>query len=310
MYLKHLTLGIITLLMFSSCGSILYTQAPTETAENAQRMRSQEGNQRWTNLASGILQAGATAYMGYAQMKQNENWRNSIASSSGSYSPDKAQAELNQLAVLAWHQGQMQTWQQYTEFCRFNKKADGSSYTFDEWMAMRGQAIMNMKEEGYDIIAEQQEQLRQDRQEMREEIAEDRKRRLERYDAYLKKDIIDNSSANSSSSTTSSDSNSSASTATAQNTHSYNSNQKDNDAKQQFQSDPVASSDYQKVKSVTLYYRDGNHAKVKMRNVDLCKKGAYFYIKIGNTYYPRHSPNWIRFRNAIGYGHEQLYYND
>lgn len=34
------------------------------------------------------------------------------------------------------------------------------------------------------------------------------------------------------------------------------------------------------------------------------------YVKIGNKYYLRMSPNWMRFRNAIVYGDRQLYYND
>lgn len=45
-------------------------------------------------------------------------------------------------------------------------------------------------------------------------------------------------------------------------------------------------------------------------SADLCKKGAFMYVKIGNKYYPRVSPNWQRFRNAIVYGHTQLYYDD
>lgn len=34
------------------------------------------------------------------------------------------------------------------------------------------------------------------------------------------------------------------------------------------------------------------------------------YVKIGNKYYPRMSPNWSRFRNAIIYGNVQIYYRD
>lgn len=41
--------------------------------------------------------------------------------------------------------------QEYQEFCRYNKKSDGSNYTKDEWRALKGQAIQNMKEgnQGY-----------------------------------------------------------------------------------------------------------------------------------------------------------------
>ena len=82
------------------------------------------------------------------------------------------------------------------------------------------------------------------------------------------------------------------------------------DAKQQFKSSPVSSEDYQRIKTVTLYYRDGNNARKLDINAELCKKGAFMYVKIGNKYYPRMSPNWSRFRNAIIYGNVQIYYND
>ena len=84
----------------------------------------------------------------------------------------------------------------------------------------------------------------------------------------------------------------------------------DLDSKEQFRRETVSSEDYQKIKDVTLYYREGDKAKVMMNSVELCRKGANYYIKIGNTYYPRRASNWSKYRNAIAYGHYQLYYND
>lgn len=280
-----------------------------ETTENAELMRTEERNQRLANIAGGILQAGATVYQGYTQMKQYEDWQKTGISPSGVVTdPSKlSQSQLNQLAnpMYAVQSVQQQDLLEYMEFCRYNKKADGSNYSHDEWWAMKGQAIMNLKEQGYDIIAEQQEQLRQNRKEMEEDRKQDKKRRFERY-GY---DISDNSTETSSIPTASKNDKTSGST-TAAPVSSTNTTDEKLDAKEQFHRDPVASGDYKKIKTVTLYYRDGDKAKVKMNNVDLCRKGAYFYIKIGNTYYPRCSPNWLRFRNAIVYGDVQLYYND
>lgn len=280
-----------------------------ETTENAKQMKSDERSRRWANIAGGILQAGATVYQGYAQMKQYEDWQKTGISPSGVVTdPSKlSQSQLNQLAdpMYAVQSVQQQDWLEYMEFCRYNKKADGSNYSHDEWWAMKGQAIMNLKEQGYDIIAEQQEQLRQNRKEMEEDRIQDKERWFKRY-GY---DISDNSTETSSAPTTSNSNSSSVSTTVAP-VSSTNTTDDNLDAKQQNHREPVASSDYQKIKTVTLYYRDGDKAKVKMNNVDLCRKGAYFYIKIGNTYYPRRSPNWMRFRNAIAYGDVQLYYND
>ncbi len=280
-----------------------------ETTENAKQMKSEERSRRWANIAGGILQAGATVYQGYAQMKQYEDWQKTGISPSGVVTdPSKlSQSQLNQLAdpMYAVQSVQQQDWLEYMEFCRYNKKADGSNYSHDEWWAMKGQAIMNLKEQGYDIIAEQQEQLRQNRKEMEEDRIQDKERWFKRY-GY---DISDNSTETTSVPTTS-NSNRSSVSKTVTPVSSTDTTDDNLDAKQQNHREPVASSDYQKIKTVTLYYRDGDKAKVKMNNVDLCRKGAYFYIKIGNTYYPRRSPNWMRFRNAIAYGDIQLYYND
>lgn len=38
--------------------------------------------------------------------------------------------------------------QEYQQFCKYNKKADGSNYSKNEWRAMKGQAIQNMKNNG------------------------------------------------------------------------------------------------------------------------------------------------------------------
>lgn len=285
-----------------------------ETTENAKQMKAEERNQRWANIAGGILQAGATIYQGYAQMKQYEEWQKSGISPSGIVTdPSKlSQSQLNQLAnpMYVVQAVQQQDWLEYMEFCRYNKKADGRNYSHDEWWALKGQAIMNLKEQGYDIITEQQEQLRQNRKEMEEDRKQYKKRWFKRYGYDISNNSTETSSTKSSTSTTSTSNKSSVSTTAKPVSSTNNTTDENLDAKQQNHRDPVASADYQKIKTVTLYYRDGNKAKVKMNNVDLCRKGAYFYIKIGNTYYPRRSPNWIRFRNAIAYGHEQLYYND
>lgn len=285
-----------------------------ETTENAKQMKAEERNQRWANIAGGILQAGATIYQEYAQMKQYEEWQKSGISPSGIVTdPSKlSKSQLNQLAnpMYAVQSVQQQDWLEYMEFCRYNKKADGSNYSHDEWWALKGQALMNLKEQGYDIITEQQEQLRQNRKEMEEDRKQNKKRWFKRYGYDISNNSTETSSTKSSTSTTSTGNKSSVSTTATPVSSTNNTTDENLDAKQQNHRELVASDDYQKIKTVTLYYRDGDKAKVKMNNVDLCRKGAYFYIKIGNTYYPRRSPNWTRFRNAIAYGHEQLYYND
>lgn len=197
---------------------------------------------------------------------------------------------------LAAQQVYNQYYNNYIQFCAYNRKPDGSMYSFDEWMSIQAQALANLKEQGVDFVAEQQAQIEKDKKEWRDDLEEDRRRRLNR-----KTNLTNEQTAN--------NKNSGNSTGTSNHATDYSSNYNvDYNQNNQVNTDP--SGDYRKIKTVTLYYRDGDYAKVKMNNVDLCRKGAIDYIKIGNKYYRRCSPNWLRFSHAIAYGHEQLYYND
>ena len=92
------------------------------------------------------------------------------------------------------------------------------------------------------------------------------------------------SSSSSSSSRSESSTTTGSSTSTSTNTQTGNSN----DSHQQFRSGRLNanSNDYTHVKYVTLYKKDGSDYKSFRTNVDLCKKGATYYINMGNTYYP------------------------
>lgn len=51
---------------------------------------------------------------------------------------------FNNIAKQTVNQVLSQEEQEYQQFCKYNKKADGSNYTKSEWRAMKGQAIQNM----------------------------------------------------------------------------------------------------------------------------------------------------------------------
>ena len=289
--------------------------------KKARKYKKEKRMQMWGDIASGLLQAGAATFQTYAQTEYLKNMQNSGITSSGIVTdPSKlSQAQLNQLMDpnFAYQQVMQQEYMEFQEFSRYNKKSDGSNYSFDEFQAFKGQALLNLIEEGIDLVAEQREQNRKDRQEWRESLEQDRKNRLEQAKARLNGTTYD-AETNSSTSTSSFSSSSSfssteavSSTATPQTTTAVsNTETEDLDSKEQFRRETVSSEDYQKIKDVTLYYREGDKAKVMMNSVELCRKGANYYIKIGNTYYPRRASNWSKYRNAIAYGHYQLYYND
>lgn len=280
--------------------------------EDIRRKKRENRADMWSNFALGVLQTTANTLSTYSQYKQNEQlYKNGITPSGVVTDPSKISQEMiNNLAnpMLAVQEVNQKEYMEYLEFSRYNKKADGSNYTMQEFQAFKGQALLNAKENGVDLVAEQRELNRIARNEFRESIERDRVDRLERMGVNV----------------------SERSTSINQNTSEEISNEdirtqkkivkrkvndeelenEDIDSKEQNKNEPVSSDEYHRVKDVSLYYRDGNDARVMMNRVELSKKGAYYFIKIGNMYYPRRASNWNKFRNAISYGHVQLYYND
>lgn len=287
--------------------------------EQSIAIKKEKRNQMWSQIAGTVLQTGAQAFAMYQQAElANYQQSHGISPSGVVIDPSKLSNEtLNQLIDpnFAVQQVLSKEMQEYQQFCRYNKKPDGSDYTLSEYRALQGAAIQQAKENGYDIIAEQRKQMEADRKWQEEQRIKDKERRFARY-GY---DISSNSSTLSSSYKNNSSSNNANSSSYSSGNNSTISNQTKTtstddepklDSKQQFKTDPVSSDDYQRIKSVDLYYRDGDKARKMNISADLCKKGAFMYVKIGNKYYPRMSPNWMRFRNAIVYGDKQLYFND
>lgn len=288
-----------------------------ESTEAAQRIKKERRLQLWSNIAYGVLEAGATTYQIYAQNEYYKDLKNYGITTSGVVTdPTKlSKAQLNQLSDprFAAQQVMQKEYMEYQEFCRFNKKEDGSNYSFQEFQAFKGEALMRLKEEeGIDLVAEQRDMNRQFNQEWRAELEQDKKDRLEKAKAIMRGEAYKGTSSSTKTTTpTTPIASSSVLKTTTNNTTTNNNKQEEKlDSKEQFKREPVSSETYTKVKYVTLYRRDGDKAKVVMNNVELCKKGAFYYIRIGNTYYPRRSSNWLKFRNAIAYAHTQLYYND
>ena len=92
-----------------------------------------------------------------------------------------------------------------------------------------------------------------------------------------------------------------------QNQSSYNTQQ--NDSRQQYKREDVSSDDYKFEKHVTLYIREANRNKIMFSDKDLCRKGAVYYIKIGNTYYLVNQQGGWEFNSSISYGNQKLYFD-
>ena len=58
---------------------------------------------------------------------------------------------FNNIAKQTVNQVLSEEEQEYQNFCKYNKKADGSNYTKSEWRALKGQAIQNMNSGGSSV---------------------------------------------------------------------------------------------------------------------------------------------------------------
>lgn len=295
--------------------------------EQSIAIQKEKRNQMWSQIAGTVLQASADAYSMYQQNELAKYRQSNGMSHSGVIiDPNKLSNEnLNRLIDpnFAIQQVLTKEMQEYQQFCRYNKKPDGSDYTLLEYRIMQGEAIQRAKENGYDILAEQRKQMDEDRKWRDEQRQKDKESWFARY---VRKDYSYSRSSSTSSSRSSSTSSESLSTSVRNSSSSdYTkreiSNRKEHktikdrdepklDSKEQYKTEPVSSEDYRKIKTIDIYYRSGDHAHKMIDNAELCKKGAYLYVKIGNRYYLRNSSNWSRFRNAILYGTTVLYFND
>lgn len=205
---------------------------------------------------------------------------------------------------LAAMQVNAQYYAEYQDFCLYNKKANGSNYTYSEWLTLRGQAIMNLKGQGYDPIAEQKKINEQQKTDFAEQRKNDKK-------AWFAKYGYD---------TTSESSRDAEKTLTTDNTSLISSGTKSSnsniiateniDSKEQYKSNEVSSDDYHFEKHVTLYIRDANSNRIMFSNKDLCKKGAKYYVKIDNKYYLVNTQGGWGFNSSIIYSNTKLYFDN
>ena len=282
-----------------------------EAKEEAKRERKRA---IWLGILQGVGQALASAsnYYYMANQPQIANYSSFSQINMPTYNsnydylldPRYAMAQVN-----AEEQAEYQA-------AREGAQRVGINLTIDEWRAIQGQALMDLKAQGIDLIAEQNERNRKNRQEFRESLDQERRERLNliKEDAARKYGVnFSNTSSSNSPRTLSSNTNNRNSNnvplnnGSFQNQSSYNAQQ--NDSRQQYKREDVSSDDYKFEKRVTLYIREANRNKIMFSDKDLCRKGAVYYIKIGNTYYLVNQQGGWGFNSSISYGHQKLYFD-
>lgn len=290
--------------------------------EAAQREweRKEQRKQDWLGFAGGLFQAAAQTYAA-VQMANNQ---------SGQYynrSKNNYNTNLDYLLDPNYAVAQVaaQERAEYENFARYIKKADGSDYSIDEWRALQGEAILKMKEEGYDIIAERQKMIDENKAFEEELRKDERRKRLEVYKMMSSKDLGISTNSSVSATTGSGSTYKPAASETnvkpvsvdvkndyeqlKRNNRKTDTQDKDMDAKQQFKIGQVSSYDYQFVRHIDLYVRTNNSNNIRFRNKDLCKKGGYYYVKIGNMYYKVIPNRSWGFNHSISVGGQAHFFN-
>lgn len=237
---------------------------------------------------------------------------------------NKINQELISASITQVQQQEMDEYNQ----ARQGALAMGKDLTLDEWRCQKGAAIMALKEQGIDIIAEQQELSRENSRKWKESLAQESDERLQRIkdqyatkygtttSSYSKSSSTPKNSYSSTSSYRGSSSSQNKNVSTTKNETSYSqsglSNNTNNNSHQQFKNGNknVNSSDYTYKHRVTLYQQDGSNFKAAKQDAELYEKGANEYIKIGDTFFPAQSPQKVtKYRKRIVYGGVGLYYN-
>ena len=284
--------------------------------------RAQRRKERWNNIWRAIGQAMVQMGNLYAMSQYSTQYSPQYTTQYVPQFNGMSGGGLNSLIDprYAMNQVNSQYYNEYLQFSAFNKKPDGSNYSFDEYMALDAQALNKLKSEGVDLVAEQRELNEQNREEFKKEIEEERNKRVKRMagesdgganETPVAKSNSDKSTGGSTAGgSTVGGSGQTEGSSTGGSSNGGVEKEPKKDAKQQFETDPVSSSDYIKLKTVTVYYRDGDKARAVFHNVGLYRKGINEYIKLDNTFYPRLSSNWSRFEHAIDFAGKQYYYND
>lgn len=308
--------------------------------EEERRRKKEQRRNFWTNFGNALAQS-ALGYLGMqSQHMMPMGAGFNMPSSTYNQTAGPLAQQMSQpgyfnnvyqeLMFTSMVQVQQQEMWEYNQ-ARQGALAMGKDLTFDEWRCQRGAAIQALKEQGVDIIAEQNERNRQNNREWRESLSQDSKDRLQRIKDYNQMKYGTSSGSSSISSTNRKSGQLSHSTSQWNNASSYNTTSypqtstnrnnsvsnantqtKPSDSHQQYKNGNknVSSSDYTYIQRVTLYRQDGSSFRVAKQNAELYEKGATEYIKIGGTFFPAQNPGKVTgYRKRIVYGGVGLYYN-
>jgi len=272
-----------------------------EKATSLQRKKEERRNAVWNAIGQSVVQTAVTitSYQasknrGFSQT-ENGNVTPSLLGMSNSDFQNYSNQQLNSLFQASVQQVQEQEWQEYQQTAYYHKKATGEDLSYSDYQSVKAKAVQNMKDQGIDIQHFWKEEGDNER------LASDRESRSSQTHNDEKNNSTTPPLLN--------EKKEKESLSSKQNAgEQFNDNSRGNEYKKQFHDGYVSSSEYSFVKKITLYYRDGNSAKVRLQNVDLCRKEGHLYVLIGNKYYVAFPQGWNGFKHSIVYSSISLYF--
>ncbi|MCM1450727.1 MAG: WG repeat-containing protein [Clostridium sp.] len=298
---------------------------PDGSADFSQKnMWDEEKRQRRAQLWANILEGAAMGLQqSYAMMQYNSmmtaqktNYQTGGTLAEQMSQPGYFQNAFNQIMVVSAFQVQQQEMQRFENTKRAMNRPD---MTYSEYCLLQGQAIENLRNQGYDIIAEQKKIYEDSHNAFVGSLTSGKDNVTRIHEQNEAKYGTSSSSStsyaseparkptNSTNSLSSAQNNSSSSTSHSNISHSTAT--ETNDAHVQYQAGKLNtnSDDYTKIKNILLYLKDGSGYKKASQFAELYKKGSNRYVKIGGSFFLVQGSG----RNEhIIYGSTPYYLND
>lgn len=315
-----------------------YRNSHREIKEAKEREKKAKRAQFWNNMAGVLLNGLAAGVNTYMAMQNHGGapMNTATVSPGSSYSGSLADAmsqpgyfQREQQKLLQQSMNQVM-WQEQREYqqAREAYQRMGRDLTLDEFRRMQGQAIANLKEQGYDVIAEQKainQELHDFNRSQMNSGKENVQRIKERNDM---KNGTTHSSSSSLRSTTSwikllrlRQKSQKMTPGNSTSTTGYTTNNRDvsststsstkNNAHEQYKRgnfNTNTSSYGDRIKNVSMAVKDGSSYRNVSIHGELYKKGSRYFVKIGSTFFKVESAGGY-YNSYIIYGAKAHYFN-
>lgn len=298
-------------------------------AEN--RAKKERRKQFWNNMANALLSGlanGVNAYMASQYQVRTPVNAASImhGDNSGSLAdamsqPGYFQNVHQQLLQQSMNQVQWAEMQEYNQ-TREAYQRMGRDLSLNEFRVLKGQAIANLKEQGYDIIAEQKaindDMNNFNRSQMnsgKENVERIRQQNAQKHGTSSKSntstELTNSSSSSTNSNTSSRIPSSKTSTASSNRASSSKIEIIDYNAHEQYNNGNLntqTSSYGDKIKNVNFAVKDGSTYRNVNLHGELYKKDGQYYVKIGGTFFKAENTGGS-YNSYIIYGAKAYYFN-